>query len=285
MRTKAGLLCLLLALAAASAVGQEAARTANTADVYCSGMFTTEAVPDDVYVISGEDAHVRIAFTDGDYIYLSRGSAQGAKVGEEFLIMRPVTDPIKNKWFEWQPSLLRAMGQQWLDLGRVRIVVVHGNTSIARIIYSCDYMQRGDIALPFAERPAPPMKALGNFDRFAPASGKEEAMIVQSKDYRQAVGQDEIAYINMGANQGLKVGDYVRIFRYSGTRHETVYQTRGLAHEMWGFGKTPRPYKPTDLPREVLGEAIVIRVTPKAATVLVTYSLREMYLGDYVEIQ
>ena len=40
-----------------------------------------------------------------------------------------------------------------------------------------------------------------------------------------------------------------------------------------------------DLPREVLGEGIVLSVTRNAATVLITYSMEEMYAGDYAEIE
>jgi hypothetical protein len=39
------------------------------------------------------------------------------------------------------------------------------------------------------------------------------------------------------------------------------------------------------LPREVLGEGIVLSVTRNAATVLITYSSTDMYAGDYVEIE
>jgi hypothetical protein len=34
-----------------------------------------------------------------------------------------------------------------------------------------------------------------------------------------------------------------------------------------------------------LGEGIVLRVGPNASTVLVTDSLREIFIGDYVELE
>jgi hypothetical protein len=39
------------------------------------------------------------------------------------------------------------------------------------------------------------------------------------------------------------------------------------------------------LPRELLGEGIVLNVTRGAATVLITYSSAEMYAGDFAEIE
>ncbi|MDD1679026.1 MAG: OmpA family protein, partial [Methanomicrobiales archaeon] len=79
-------------------------------------------------------------------------------------------------------------------------------------------------------------------------------------------------------------GDYIRLFRFQGTRHDTAYQDRHTAYERWGFGKTPMPYHWKDLPREQLGEGIVLRSSENASTVLITSSLRDIYMGDYVEL-
>jgi len=47
----------------------------------------------------------------------------------------------------------------------------------------------------------------------------------------------------------------------------------------------PLSYKWDNVPREVLGEGIVTRTTPNSSTVLVPYTLRECYTGDYVEVE
>jgi len=39
------------------------------------------------------------------------------------------------------------------------------------------------------------------------------------------------------------------------------------------------------LPREVVGEGIVINVSRNSSTVLITYSSLTMYTGDYVEVE
>lgn len=284
MRTRTALMALATLALAATVAAQQAPRTPNTADLYCSGWFTDEPVPRDTYLISGEESEVKTLFAEGDYVYLNKGSNQGARVGDEFLIVRPSKDESRPRWFYAQDALERAMGRLYADKGRVRIVVVQPDVSIARVVYSCDSMRRGDLALPYAERPAPALRSQA-FDRFAPPSGKPVAMLVQSKDFRQLVGQNDIVYINLGSAQGVQVGDYVRIFRYPGSRHESVYVERNRHYRLYGFGSTPTRYRWDDLPREVLGEGIVLRTSPNAATVLITYSLRGIYLGDYIEIQ
>ncbi len=284
MRGKVRSFCLVLALAAGVAAAQEPSSVPNPADVYCSGVVTNEAVPYDTYVISGEESNYRLTFWQGEYVYINKGASQGVKVGDEFLVTRPVKDPGGAGWFMWQSHLLHAIGRQWADLGRLRVVVVHPNVSIAQIVYACDLIYRGDHVLPFAERPAPPIKT-EKLDRFAPPSGRPIAMVVTSKDFRQVVGAHDVIYVNLGRDQGVKVGDYVRIFRYQGTRHEAVYQDRGMAYKLYGFGSAPARYRWDNLPREVLGEGVVLRVAPNAATVLITASLREIYLGDYIELE
>ena len=102
-------------------------------------------------------------------------------------------------------------------------------------------------------------------------------------------------YVNLGADEGVKVGDYFRIFRYQGTEHETAYQTRRFAFDAdgsiaaygrnYGYGSVPLKYKWDNVPREVLGEGVVVRVGTNSATVQVTFSLREIFAGDYVEIE
>jgi hypothetical protein len=91
--------------------------------------------------------------------------------------------------------------------------------------------------------------------------------------------------VNLGAKQGVKVGDYFRIFRYQGTHSATIPVERDYQDHIYGFGSNPRHYAWNDLPREVLGEGIVLNASENAATVLVTASKMEIYSGDYVELE
>ncbi|SRR5713226_5119566 len=285
MRAEIGKLVLGIALAATAAAAQAAPAVPKTSDIYCSGIATTEAVPRDTYLISGEQSNYKMTFAQGDLVYINRGSSQGVKVGDEFLVTRAVSEPLKYKWFTYQPILLHAMGTVYADLGRLRVTHVQSKTATAEVVFSCEYMQRGDIVRPVAERPAPSMKENTNFDRFAPVSGKPVGMVVSSRNFMEAQGVNSIVYVNLGSAQGVKAGDYFRVFRYQGTHTESAYQSSGTAYKMYGFGSTPQQYKWDDLPREVLGEGIVLRVSPNAATVLLTLSLREIFAGDYVEVE
>ncbi len=57
------------------------------------------------------------------------------------------------------------------------------------------------------------------------------------------------------------------------------------SYKLWGFGSTPQAYGPQDLPRDIIGEGVVMRVGPNAATIQLTGSTRGIYSGDYVELE
>lgn len=287
MRAKLAALSIFVFMGAGicSAQTAPAALQADYSTVYCSGFVTDQKVPDGTRLISGEQSNVKITFARGDYVYLNRGQDKGVRVGDRYSVVRAEGDPAEVDWFKWQAKLMKAMGTHYLDAGQLRVVNVQPKVAIAEVTLSCDYMQRGDIVLPFQERPSPTFKDPGAFDHFAPVSGKPVAMVVQSKDYQQSAGRGSAVYVNLGTEKGVRVGDYFRVFRYEGSLAELAPQTKGFQDRLYGFGSSPGRYMWNDLPREVLGEGIVINVSRNSSTVLITYNSIEIYTGDYVEIE
>ncbi len=287
-RTVLGLACLVAAIVivaiphlAQEVQGGPAPPSAGPAtapaysDVYCAGFVTARQVPNDTYLITGEESANKLIFADRDFVYLNKGSQDGVRVGQEFSIVRAVRDPTKLRWFKYQRGLSAAMGTVYADLGRLKVVVVHENTATAEVLFTCMAMSRGDLALPFEPRPIPPFKSAVAFDRFAPKSGKYEAMIVLARDFQQSAGAGTVVYVNAGSSQGVKVGDYFRFFRYATAN---TYKSEG-------FGAAPKKYTWQDVPREVLGEGIVLHTEESSSSVLITTTLRELFLGDYAELE
>ncbi|MGC1417936.1 MAG: hypothetical protein WA817_21790 [Candidatus Acidiferrum sp.] len=252
---------------------------------YCSGFMSDQKVPDATRLVSGEQSDAKLTFARGDYVYINRGLDKGVRVGDRYSVVRAESDLANVNWFKWQSKLLKAMGTHYLDAGQLQVVNVGPKIATAEVTVSCDYMQRGDIVLPFQERPEPALKSSANFDHFAPISGKPVAMIVESKDYQQSAGQGSTVYVNLGTEKGVKVGDYFRVFRYQGTLAELAPQTKDYQDRIYGFGSSPERYRWNDLPREVLGEGVVLNVSRNASTVLITFSSIDMYTGDYVELE
>jgi len=291
MRARIAVLSLSAILGAAVSSAQNAPQSAppipqiDYSTVNCSGFFTDRKVPDEIRLVSGEQSNYKITFMSGDYVHINRGQDKGIRVGDRFSVVRPNDYLREVPWFKWQEKLKKAMGTPYLDAGQVRVVNVQPKVSVAQVIFACGYMQRGDILQPYQDRPVPPFKDPAAFDHFAPVSGKPVAEVVIGKENAQVYGKLSTVYVNLGSNQGVKAGDYFRIFRYQGSRAELVPQERGYQYTLYGFGSAPTRYEWNNLPREVLGEGIVFNVSRNSSTMEITTSTIEIYAGDYVEIE
>jgi hypothetical protein len=290
MLAKTAKMCLILLLGAGVSAAQrsEAVAKANQPDasqVNCAGFFTDQKVGGEIYIASGEESEFRSTFNNGEYVHINRGINQGVKEGDLFSVVRREGDPSSVSFFKWQPKLLKAMGEPYADLGQLKVVKVQAKTATAEIVFSCMPIQRGDIVLPFQPRTVGPFKDASKFDHFAPVSGKPVAMIVTGKEGSQAVGQHDTVYINLGTAQGVKLGDYFRVFRHQGSRSESTPTEKDYQFKLYGFGSAPQRFEWNDLPREILGEGIVLNLSKNSSTVLLTYSSKEIYAGDYVEIE
>jgi hypothetical protein len=296
MRGKIILCGLILALSGAVASAQTKPAVPRPGILNCSGIVTSEPVPRNTYVITGEESNYRMVYSDGDAIFFNKGSDDGVKAGDQFRVVREVHDPYVIQWTKWEQQILHKMGHMWADEASLKVIVARPKVSIARVEDACNFVQRGDVVVPFTQRAAPPIKLESHFDRFAPANGKPLAMIITGKNFVAAMGNQDIAYVNLGSGQGVKVGDYFRIFRYQGTQHETVYQTPRYAFDqnfdtgakdvhIEGLGAVPSKWNWSNVPREDIGEAVVLRTAPDSSTVLITFSLTEIYPGDYIELE
>src|SRR5437660_10263385 len=161
MRAKIAVLSLSVLLGATVSPAQNEPQAApqnppiDYSAVNCSGFVTDQRVPDDIRLVSGEQSNYKITFSRGDYVHINRGQDKGVRVGDRFSVVRLDKDPTEVRWFKWQEKLLQAMGTPCLDAGQVRVVDVQPKVSVAQVIFSCGYMQRGDILQPYQDRLAP----------------------------------------------------------------------------------------------------------------------------------
>ncbi|MDE3170277.1 MAG: hypothetical protein KGL75_09050, partial [Acidobacteriota bacterium] len=158
MRGKIVLSGLVLALSSAVSFAQSKPVVPNPGTVYCSGIVSNENVPRKAYVITGEESNYRIVYNVGDDVFFNRGSDDGVKEGDTFQVVRPVEDPYVVQWTAWEHHILRKMGTVWADEGRITVVTARPKVSIARVQNACDFIQRGDLVLPFTERATPSIK-------------------------------------------------------------------------------------------------------------------------------
>ena len=254
-------------------------------DLYCAGFITNQDVPDHQYVSAGWATPHQTKYNDREYVYLSGG---GFQEGATYEILRELRDP--NRWevYKGQHGSIRGLGQPYAQIGHVRVLSVREDTAITQILFSCEPIVPGDIAIPLVERPRPPFRPDPNFDRFAPANGKLTGRIVMARDFDSFLGNGRIAYLNVGSEQGVKVGDYFHATRTYDQAMDIEIDALSLkASFVEDTQKRPRqlPARRFDeLPRLTLGTMIVLNVSPRSSTALTTFALEDIHVGDGVEM-
>src|ERR1035437_4960608 len=86
-----------IAMCAGVAAAQHVPTTPSQMDMSCSGVASDKAIPNDTYIISGEDSRYKNTFSPGDFVYINHGEAEGVRIGDEFEVVRPVHDLTPNK--------------------------------------------------------------------------------------------------------------------------------------------------------------------------------------------
>lgn len=275
-------------------------QTPTTADLYCAGFISKERLPDANYVNGGLQSPTSTKFEIGELVYLA---GTGYQAGLLYSIVRELHDVNEYEIYPGQRKLLKATGHPYGEIGRVRVVDTRSHSAIAQVVYSCDPINPGDVAVPFVEKPPVAFHVPGHFDRFAPANGKLTGRIVLGKDFDDIVGTGMKLYMNMGSNQGVKVGDYFRVVRsYTATLKDPVdslsfkaqtsedTQMRPPTYEGGFFTsnymtKTKGPnIHVADLPRRAVGEVVVLSTTPTTSSAMVVFALEDVYAGDTVEL-
>jgi hypothetical protein len=310
---KTGLFVLLLATAAWAQSGTEATadpqgtsatttsfptlrvQTPTYADLYCAGFISKQILPDANYVAGGLQTPTTTKFTRGDIIYLQ---GTGYSAGAEYEIVRALRDVNEYEMFPGQKKLLKETGQPYEEVGRVKIVDTRSKTAIGQIEYACDGVNPGDTAIPFAEKQAVTFHSQVRFDRFLPASSKLSGRIVMGKDFDSQLGTGHKVYLNIGANQGVKIGDYFRAVRSydadlkdpvdslsfkAAIAEDTQKKTPSVDPAMFTKGNGPVIHV-RDLPRRAVGEIVIIGVTNTTATGMVVFALEDVRAGDDVEV-
>jgi len=270
--------------------------TPTYADLYCAGFMSKQLVPNANYVTGGLQTPNTTKFVRGDIVYMA---GSGYQAGQQYSIVRELRDLNEFEMYPGESGLVKATGQPYAELGRIKILDTRQHNAVGVVEYSCDTILPGDVAIPFAEKPTLSFHPPTKFDRFAPPSGRTSGRIVMAKDFDGILGTGAKVYLNVGSNQGVKIGDYFRTVRsYTADEHDPVDSLSfksSLAEDTqkkppsWGHHLLERSKGPTinvaDLPRRAVGQVVVIGVTPTTATGMITFALEDVHIGDGVELE
>jgi hypothetical protein len=257
------------------------------ADMYCAGFVSSQPLPREHFIAAGADTPLQSRYTPGSFVFLRGG---GYTPGTRVSIVREVADFNHYSPFPAARNLLSKTGKIYRDIGYAVIKENRGtDIAVAEPEFSCEEMLPGDLVVPFVERAPVAYRTHSSMDLFPATPARVRGKIMASRDFDSYLGSGQKIYITVGEPQGIKAGDYLRVVR--DYRPESMDQTDAATFNadliddiQQHAPKTPRSQL-QDLPRRVLGEAIVLSTHPGGATAMLTFSLEPAQLGDTVELE
>lgn len=274
----------------------ESVRTPTTSDLNCAGFIGKRVESKHKFVTGGVESPFTTEYGNGEVVFLN---GKDYEAGQEYTVIRELVDPDRYEVFPGQWAAVKAAGQPYAELARIQVVDTRSSKmAIARVEFGCDTVLPGDFVVPYAERPAISFHEPMRFDRFQPANGQVSGRIVLAKDFDSQLGTGGKVYLNIGANQGLKVGDFVRAERsFSAVQRdpldslsfkESAVEPSQAHQPTMGHEFMNRPTGPVvniaEMPRKAVGEIVILETTPTTATGMIVFALEPVYVGDRVEL-
>ena len=268
---------------------------AREAGIYCTGFISEVSPRADLQVIGGEKENEKDGYSQGDFVYLNKGREAGVQSGAVYYIIRPL-GAVKH------PFTKKKVGYFVRELGMLRVTEVHEKVSVAEITVSCDPVAFGDVLKPYEAQSAPGVLDARPLPRFSEGSSGLTGRIIMSPLYKEYLSANQLAFIDLGNRQGVRPGDHFTIYRKI-TRGEGVAKVAGyevVQKRSGGYGSDRyrggdfssaaprvsrnevRRTRPA-LPRKVMGELVVLKVENTACIALITRTVSEVNIGDFVE--
>lgn len=276
-------------------------------NLYCAGFIQASAIDTGNRIIGGQGEADRYNFGQNDFLYINMGRNKGVNVGDVFSVVRPRGE-VNSDWTDKD-----YLGFYVQEVGAIEVVNVKQDVAVARIKSSCDAFYLGDLVQLAEKRTSPLFEERPPMDPFGDPSGKVTGRILMSRDAVEMIARDFIVYVDLGADDNIAVGNYLTIFRplakgnvttksqkenltsrnnhfqsdrYKGGKFSNQAGRKSGDHASGNEVTTKRAKE--DRPewlRKVVGEAVVLNVKERTATVLITRNAQEIHPGDWVELQ
>jgi hypothetical protein len=275
-------------------------------NLYCAGYIQQNAIATGNRIVGSDDEADKYNYDEHDFMYINMGSNKGVNVGDVFAVVRP-RGQVRSRW-----SSKHDVGFYVQEVGALEVVRVKQDVSVAKVKSSCDSFLLGDLVQRVEKRNSPMAEKRPALDLFSDPSGKARGRILLSRDGAELLTRDYIAYVDLGADDNVKVGDRLTVFRPLGKGNLLQYPVKeevdskdyGFHSDIYAGGKfsnqagrksgdrtggavvtTEMAKRERPVLRKVVGEAVVLNVKERTATIVITRTAQEIHTGDWVEIQ
>jgi LysM repeat protein len=205
-----------------------------------------------LYVLGSEHGGDKFGLSERDIVYLNKGANAGVKAGDLYTLHH-VAYPV------YHPVSGRKIGTKIETTGWLKVILVQDDTACAVIEQSCSDIHAGDYLKPFEKVNVPMVVPRAPAECCEPPNGKVLRHVVDLQDDATIAGQGQFVTIDAGTEDGIAPGNVFSVFRI-------IY-----------------PSVPT--PRDAVGEATVVSVRERTSTAKITYSHKEVMVGDEAELR
>ncbi len=201
-------------------------------DLYCS-LFVYEGELPELMITAAEKGYEKVMFSDGDVVFLNKGSQDGVEIGQVFQVVEIGAG-------------IGGFGRVANKRGRAHVFFLEENRAVARIEKSCGRLTIGNYLFPFEEKETLLGKDIGYETYGEEVSGPSGSIVYLERDYNQ-LGSGGWAIIDIGEEAGVQIGQQMTIYK-------RIWNPESLAIR-------------EDLPPIGLGNSVVIDVGKKTATI------------------
>lgn len=228
-----------------------------------------EVAPERTFVVSGAEgmlvprdmqfagsivaiAQNRTIAGEDDVVYLDTGRENGVKVGDRYRVFKKgeeIRHPVSNQ----------LVGVKILPLGSLQVSELESKSSKAIIHKSFKEIEPGSVLLPYLDN---------RRDLSLKAATREfSGLIVATQTGNRAIASGEVCYLDLGAADGLQVGNMLYVVRDVEIDSQFIKSTVGK------------------LPVDVIGALVIVDLGERSSTALVVKSIDTVYQGDRVEFR
>jgi LysM domain len=191
-----------------------------------------------------------------DRAYAKFSKRSPARLGDRYTLYRTdheVTHPVTHQVFGWKSTII----------GAARVVAMDDKAVTVDIIAASEPIERGTYLGPWAE------KAVKRVEHRPNAREVRGYIIAAEQDIVTEIGEHHLVFVDKGRDDGVEEGNVFSVTR-SGDPRESIPDA--IMHD-------------PSLPTEEVGSLLVIDTQANASSALVVRSMRELYIGDHVEMR
>lgn len=198
----------------------------------------------------------KLMLSTADRAYAKFQAPADVKAGETYVVyrtQRPIRHPVTNELF----------GYQSVVLGSAKVIAVDDRAATVIIQQTYDPIERGALLGPWTDKFYRPVARRANRQ---PLQGR---IIAAEADNITMVGEHHVVFVDKGEVDGVEEGNVFTVVRSGDLYDRNPYAA---------------PWDES-LPKEDIGHLLIVDVKEKASAALVTRSLRELVIGDRVEMR